>query len=164
MRNIEIKKEINEIKKREEKIKWKLICVKLIYIANKYPSKHFNIVSTFSFGQYNVATWDNVKSMLKQRCVFQRYNSQRWINVVYFNIDMNNIGKHRNNVLKMTISKKNKNTNRIQTNRIHTIQSFNYYFIFFFTFLPMLKGICQKVLAQPRKFSKDYETYCIART
>ena len=38
-------------------------------------SKYFNVVSTLSFGWYNVATWD--KSTLKQRCVFQRWNLQR---------------------------------------------------------------------------------------
>ena len=41
------------------------------------PSKHFSIVSTLSFGWYNVMTWDNVKPMLKQRCVFHRWNLQR---------------------------------------------------------------------------------------
>ena len=40
------------------------------------PSKHFNVVSTLSFGWRDVATWDNVKSTLKQRCVFQRWNLQ----------------------------------------------------------------------------------------
>ena len=33
----------------------------------------FNVV----FWLYNIATWDNVKSTLKQRCVFQRWNLQR---------------------------------------------------------------------------------------
>ena len=89
------------------------------------PSKHFNVVSTFSFGWCDVATWDNVISTLKQRCVFQHWNLQRRINVAYFNVDMNNVrqrrnnvvifnvefynvGKRRNNVVKMTASKKNK--------------------------------------------------------
>ena len=30
----------------------------------------FNDVSALSFGSYDAATWDNVKSTLKQRCVF----------------------------------------------------------------------------------------------
>ena len=106
------------------------------------------------------------------------YNvEQRQTNVVYFNVDMNNIrqprnnvaifnvefysvGKRQNNVVKMTISKKNKNKNI--SNRIHGIQNFNY-FIIFFTLLPMLRGICRRVLAKPRKFLKDHEKYCIAR-
>ena len=41
------------------------------------PSKHLNVVSTLSFGWCDVATWDNFKSTLKQRCVFQRWNLQR---------------------------------------------------------------------------------------
>ena len=95
----------------------------------KIPSKHLNVVSTLSFGWCDVATWDNVKSTLKQPVYFnvEMYNvEQRRINVVYFNVDMNNVrqgwnnvvifnvefynvGKRRNNVVKMTASKKNKN-------------------------------------------------------
>ena len=41
------------------------------------PSKHLKVVSTLSFGWCDVATWDNFKSTLKQRCVFQRWNLQR---------------------------------------------------------------------------------------
>ena len=43
----------------------------------KLPSKHFNVVSTLSFGWCDFATRDNVKSTLKQRYVFQRWNLQR---------------------------------------------------------------------------------------
>ena len=141
-------------------------------------SKHFNVVSTLSFGWYNVATWDNVKSTLKQRCVFQRWNLQRQINVLYFNVNVNNVrqrrsnvvifnvqfhnvGKRRNNVVKMAFLKI---TKQIISNKIYGIQSFNYYFIIFFTLLPMLRGICWRVLAGPWKFFKDYDIYCIART
>ena len=42
------------------------------------PSKHFNVVSTLSFGWYDVATWYNLKSTLKQHFVIQRRISQRW--------------------------------------------------------------------------------------
>ena len=44
---------------------------------HRVPSKHFIVVSTLSFGWYDAATWDNVKSTLKQRCVFQRWKWQR---------------------------------------------------------------------------------------
>ena len=80
------------------------------------------------FDWHSVATWDNednVKSTLKQRCVFQCWNLQLRIDVVCFNVDMNNVwqrsnnviisnvefqnvGNRRNNAVKMTISKKNK--------------------------------------------------------
>ena len=56
-----------------------------------------------------------------------------------------------------------KRTNIIISNRIQEIQSFNYYFVIF-TFLPMLRVIFWRVLAKLRKFLKDYEKYCIART
>ena len=56
-----------------------------------------------------------------------------------------------------------KRTKKIVSNRIHGVQSFNSCFIIF-TLLPMLRGICRRVLAKPRKFLKDYEKYCIART
>ena len=67
------------------------------------PSKHFNVFLTLSFGWCDVATWDNVKSTLKQRCLFQHWN-----NVVIFNVEFSNVGKRRNNVVKMTASKKSK--------------------------------------------------------
>ena len=113
---------------------------------------------------FYVAFWlirrRDVESTLKQRCVFQCWNLQCWINVVYFNFDMNNgrqrrnnvvifnvefhnVGKRPSNIVKMTISKKNKNKNI--SNKIHGIQSFNYYFIIF-TLLPMLRGIVKEYL------------------
>ena len=57
-----------------------------------------------------------------------------------------------------------KRTKQIISNRIHGIRSFNYYFIIFFTLLPMLSWICRRVFARPRKFFKYFERYCIART
>ena len=140
--------------------------------------KHFNIVSTLSFGWYDVTAWGNVKSTLEQRCVFQRWNLQRrttlnqccvfqrWYkqrrnNVVIFNVDMSNNGKRRNNIVlwKWPFLKR---TKQIISNRILGIRSFNYYFIIFFTLLPMLSWICRRVLARPRKFFKYYERFCIA--
>ena len=47
-----------------------------------------------------------------------------------------------------------KRTKQIISNRILGIRSFNYYFIIFFTLLPMLSWICRRVLARPRKFFK----------
>ena len=57
-----------------------------------------------------------------------------------------------------------KTTKQIISNKMHGIQTFNYYFVILFTLLPMLRGICWRVLARPRKFFKDRERYCIART
>ena len=57
-----------------------------------------------------------------------------------------------------------KKTKQIISNWIHGIESFNYYFIIFFTLLPLLRGICQRVLARPQKFFKDHERYYIAET
>ena len=37
-----------------------------------------NVVSTLLLGLYDVATWHNVKSTLKQHCVHQCWNLQRW--------------------------------------------------------------------------------------
>ena len=64
-----------------------------------YPSKHFNVGSMLFLGWYDVATSHNVKSTLKQRCVRQRWNLQRWNNVVYFNVELNNVRQRRNNVV-----------------------------------------------------------------
>ena len=85
---------------------------------------------------------------------------QRQNNVVIFNVEFYNVRKRRDNVVKITVSKKNKK--KIISNRIHGIQILNFYFLIF-TFLPMLKGI-SRIDAKPRKFLKDYEKYCIART
>ena len=52
---------------------------------------------------------------------------RRWNNVVIFNVDMNDVGKRRSNVVKMTISKKK-----------NQIRSFNYSFTTFFNLPPML--------------------------
>ena len=57
-----------------------------------------------------------------------------------------------------------KRTKQIVSNRRHGIRSFNYYFVIFFTLLPMLSWICQRVLSSPQKFFKHYERYCIGGT
>ena len=103
------------------------------------------------------------------------YNAkQRRINVVYFNVDRNSVKQRRNNVAIFNLEFYNvettlwkwpflKRTTKNISHRIHGIQSFNYYFIIFIL-LPMLRGICRRVLEKPRKFLKDYEEYCIAGT
>ena len=90
---------------------------------------------------FNVAVW----------LTWRRDVGQRQINVLYFNVDMNdfrqrqnsvvifnvefhNVVKRQNTIMKMTISKKNKQTKT------------------FFTLLAILKEICRRVLAKPRKF------------
>ena len=50
------------------------------------------------------------------------------------------------------------------SNAIHVIQSFNNYFTIFFSLIPMLRGICRRILAKLRKFLKDCEKCCIVRT
>ena len=62
-------------------------------------------------------------STLFQRCLLvgQRgtTSNQHWNNVVYFNVDMNNVRQRRNNAVKMTASKKNKKTpGKIQIGKI----------------------------------------------
>ena len=120
-------------------------------------------------------------------------SNQRWKNVLYFYVEIYNVEQHQINVLyfKLTWTTSDnvetalsfstssftmlvnvettlrnwtkKRTNIIISNRIQEIQSFNYYFVIF-TFLPMLRVIFWRVLAKLRKFLKDYEKYCIART
>ena len=69
-------------------IDWLIVCLFTWWIDTKFllqrfdignqPSKHFNVGSTLFLGWYDVATSHNVKSTLKQRCVRQRWNLQRW--------------------------------------------------------------------------------------
>ena len=116
-----------------------------------------------SFGWYDVTTWYNLKSTLKQRCVFQRSILQSRINVVYFNVDMSNIRHCRNNVvlfsfefhnfsqrgnnvLKMTISERNRK--KIISDYIHWIRSFYRFFITFFTLHPTLRRLCWMIFAK----------------
>ena len=100
-------------------------------------------------GWYDVATWHNVKSTLKQRCVRQRWNynvEQRRIKVVHFNVDLNNVRQRRNNVVvfnvdfnnvvNMTIWKKKKASIQKQNNifdlqRIRWAQNFLHFILHF---------------------------------
>ena len=114
-------------------------------LQSAQPSKDFNVVSTFFFRQYNVTTWGNVKSTLKQRCVFPCWNLQRRINDVYFNVDINNVRQRRNNVVIFNVEFHEttlwkwtslKRTKKIISNRLDGIQSFNSYFIIFLLYSP----------------------------
>ena len=83
------------------------------------------------------------------------YNvEQRRINVVlcpfvFFNVEFYNVGQHGNNSVKIAISKKNEKKNHFKL--IHWIQSFNCYFMIFFTLLPILRGICWRILAKTQE-------------
>ena len=117
----------------------------IVPLLRCHPSKHFNFVLTLCFGWWDVATWGNVKSVGITAALYR-------FNVLNFNVDMNNVRQ-------LSL----KRTKNVISNRIHGIESFNYCFIIF-NLLPMLRGICRKVLAKPRKFLKHYEKYCIATT
>ena len=54
-----------------------VVCWIIITVFMCTHSKNFNVVSMLSFGWYEVATWYNLKSTLKQRFVFQCWNLQR---------------------------------------------------------------------------------------
>ena len=133
-------------------------------------SKHFNVVLTLPFGWYNVATWDSINSLLKQRCIFPHWkftmsnNLESTLDVstlIWTTLDnvettlsfstlsfttLVNVEKTLRKWIFLKRIKKN-------SNRIHEIQSFNYYFLPFFTLLSMLRGICRRVLARPQKLS-----------
>ena len=117
-------------------------------------------VMCFNVGIYNVEQrWINVAYFN----VDMDNIRQRWNNVVIFNIEFHNVGKNRKMLWKWMFPKRTKKKKDI-LNWIHGIQSFNYYFIIFFTLLPVLIGICRRVLVKPRKLLKDHDEYCIART
>ena len=64
----------------------------------RFPSKHFNVGSTFLLGWYNVATshnqrWNNVVYLNVEIYSAQ----QRWNKVVYFSVELNNVRQRRNN-------------------------------------------------------------------
>ena len=105
--------------------------------GKKEPSEHFKVVSSLFLGWYDVATSDNVKSTLKQRCVCQRWNLQHWTTSnqrclfqCWFKKKLGNVETtlsfsksiyttfepRRNNVVNMTIKKMKKNFESITHN------------------------------------------------
>ena len=87
-------------------------------------------------------------------------SNQRWNKVVYFNVEIYNVEQRRINVVYFNVDMKNvrqcpkkvalfnvrfHNVGKCR-NRIHRIQSFNYYFIIFFTFLAMLREYVEEYL------------------
>ena len=64
--------------------------------SNTFPSKHFNIVSTFFLGQYDVArrTKSNQRRNHVAHVNVEIYNvEQRRTNAVCFNVGLNNVEK-----------------------------------------------------------------------
>ena len=122
----------------------------------KTSNQRWNNVAYVNVGIYNV---EQRRINVLYFNVAMNNVRQRRNNVVIFNVEFHSVGKRRNNVVKMIFFKRT----RI-FHGIHRIQSFNYHFIIFFSLLPMLRGICRRVLAKPRKFLKDHKKYCIVRT
>ena len=113
--------------------------------------QRWNNVAYLNFGIYNV----------KHRRIIVAYfnvdvnnNRKRRNNVVLSNVDIYNVVLRGNNVVKMTISKKTK-----KIKLIHWTQSFNRYFIILFTLLPILRGICWRIIAKPQKF-RSWKKLC----
>ena len=80
----------------------------------------------------------------KQRCLFHRRVLQRW-----------SISKQR-----CENDHFQKEQKKIISNWIHWIQSFNCYFIIFFTLPLILWGICKRILAKPQKLRSWKILYC----
>ena len=103
--------------------------LELIALTGFHSSKHFNVVSTLSFGWYvgirgerSSQRWNNVVYVdvetynVEQRQinvvhvnVGMKNVRQRWNNVAIFKVEFHNACQCRNNVEKMIISIKNKN-------------------------------------------------------
>ena len=95
-----------------------------------------------------ISTFDFTKS--NQRCVFQRCDMSNIRhcrnNVVLFNFEFHNFSQRGNNVLKMTISERNRK--KIISDYIHWIRSFYRFFITFFTLHPTLRRLCWMIFAK----------------
>ena len=81
-------------------------------------------------------------------------------NVVIFNVDLHNVGKHWNNVVNMTIWKKQ--TPRQIQNKVLELQRkiiWTWYTALriFFTLFSIFTGICRRTLAKARKLFKYRE-------
>ena len=79
---------------------------------------------------FNVVFW-----LIRRRNVGKR---QINVETMYFNVDINNVRQRRNNVAILNVDMNKLKKTKIISNRIYKIRSFNYYFIIFFTLLPML--------------------------
>ena len=79
---------------------------------------------------FNVVFW-----LIRRRNVGKR---QINVETMYFNVDINNVRQRRNNVAILNVDMNKLKKIKIISNRIYKIRSFNYYFIIFFTLLPML--------------------------
>ena len=129
------------------------------------------------------------RTTLRERWNLQRWTKiynveQRWINNVYFNIDLNNVrqcqsnivifnvdfynvGQCRNNIVDMIIWKNKKQTIETKTrvkNKI-TFMRFKEHpgLRIFFILFPILRGICKRIFADLLKFLKQW-TYRITKT
>ena len=123
-------------------------------------------------GWYDVVTSDNVKSTLRQRCVFQccsTYNvEQRRVNAVYFNVDINNVRQRRNNIVNFNVEFNNvvditicKRLKRAQKyfwasknekwSWIPWSLSLDHYLQILLALFPILKEIWRRVFAKPQK-------------
>ena len=96
-----------------------------------------NIESTLCISMLIWTTLDNIETMLS----FSMSSFTTLVNVETM------LWKH-------PFPKRIKKIQIKSSNRMHEIESFNYYLIIFFTLLPMLRGTCKRVLAKPQSSYK----------
>ena len=123
--------------------------------------RQFNVETTLHISTLEFTTSNNVESMLCISTLIWTTLGNVETTLSFSRSSFTTLVNVKTTLWKWPFLKKKQ---QIIPNRIHGIQSFNYYFIIFFTLLPMLRGICRRVRARPRKFFKDHERYCIART
>ena len=109
----------------------------------KIPNKHFDVVSTMSFGWYDAAMWDNVKSTLKQRI-----STLIWTKTLD-NVEFRNDDQRGNIIVKIKIFKKKrkKKTNKMNS-KFHSLLHFTPHFK-----RNMLKNTCK---ARKIKIMKNF--------
>ena len=127
----------------------------------KIPNKHFDVVSVMSFGWYDVAMWDNVKSTLKQRISALKFTTSNnvestlciltliWTTTLD-NVEFGNDDQRGNIIVKMKIFKKKKrkkNPNKMNS-KFHSLLHFTPHFK-----RNMLKNTCK---ARKIKIMKDF--------
>ena len=121
----------------------------------KIPNKHFDVVSTMSFGWYDVAIWDNVKSTLKQRISTLKFTALNSVESTLIwattldNVEFRNDDQRGNIIVKMKIFKKKrkKKTNKMNS-KFHSLLHFTPHFK-----RNMLKNTCK---ARKIKIMKNF--------
>ena len=145
-----------------------------IVVTQQTFQHHFNIVFRLIWRHNVVQCQINVETTLCTSMLKFKTLSNVQINIVYLNIDLNNVRQHRNNVVIFTMSKqcwkyyplkKKKKKLKPQVKNKIIYLSFKEYvrLKIFFILFTILRGICKRIFAELQRFLK-HQIYWNSKT